>query len=204
MAWPDDPLPAIRHELHFGDRLVRCFAERPPQPVRRSSSSAWRATPTALALIDGDARLTYAQLAERRRAPGREPRRARRPAQATGWRCCSATARPSWSRCSPARGSARSRCRSASASRPPGLAYMLVQSGAEAPDPRGGARRPPARARAPAPAGASDRRSRAAAFDALLAQSRHRVAAGRTARTRRTWRSSSTPRAPPAGPRGRC
>ena len=29
MAWPDDPLPPIRHELHFGDRLCRCFVERP-------------------------------------------------------------------------------------------------------------------------------------------------------------------------------
>ena len=29
MAWPEDPLPAIRHEAHFRNRLLRCFAERP-------------------------------------------------------------------------------------------------------------------------------------------------------------------------------
>jgi O-succinylbenzoic acid--CoA ligase len=29
MDWAGEPLPAIRHEAHFGDRVVRCFTERP-------------------------------------------------------------------------------------------------------------------------------------------------------------------------------
>ena len=62
MAWPDDPLPAIRHELHFGDRLVRCFVERPRSLYDLLQSAALR-DPDALALIDGDARLTYGDLA---------------------------------------------------------------------------------------------------------------------------------------------
>ena len=42
MAWPDDPLPAIRHELHFGDRLVRCFVERPRSLYDLLQSAALR------------------------------------------------------------------------------------------------------------------------------------------------------------------
>jgi long-chain acyl-CoA synthetase len=64
MAWPDDPLPAIRHEIHFGDRLVRCFAERPAS-VFGMFEQALAAHPDRLALIDPDDRLTYAELAER-------------------------------------------------------------------------------------------------------------------------------------------
>ncbi|HEX5078352.1 MAG TPA: AMP-binding protein, partial [Geminicoccaceae bacterium] len=62
MAWPDDPLPAIRHEVHFGDRLLRCFAERPA-----SLFAMFEATLVAHAdrpaLMDGDRRPTYAELA---------------------------------------------------------------------------------------------------------------------------------------------
>jgi acyl-CoA synthetase (AMP-forming)/AMP-acid ligase II len=29
VAWPDDPLP-VRRQMHFGDRRVSCFADRPP------------------------------------------------------------------------------------------------------------------------------------------------------------------------------
>ena len=46
MAWPDDPLPAIRHEIHFGDRLVRCFAERPAS-LFAIFEQAWLPTPMA-------------------------------------------------------------------------------------------------------------------------------------------------------------
>ena len=63
MAWPN-PLPAIRHEIHFGDRLVRCFAERPAS-LFAIFEHTLAANPDGLALIDGDSRLTYAQLAER-------------------------------------------------------------------------------------------------------------------------------------------
>jgi acyl-CoA synthetase (AMP-forming)/AMP-acid ligase II len=64
MAWPDDPLPAIRHEIHFGDRLLRCFAERPPSLFTMFERTL-AANPDGLALIDADGRLTYAQLAKR-------------------------------------------------------------------------------------------------------------------------------------------
>jgi long-chain acyl-CoA synthetase len=62
MAWPDDPLPPIRHELHFGDRLVRCFVERPRSLYGLLEAAALR-DPNALALIDGDVRLKYRDLA---------------------------------------------------------------------------------------------------------------------------------------------
>jgi long-chain acyl-CoA synthetase len=62
MAWPDDPLPPIRHELHFSDRLVRCFVDRPRSLYGLLETAALR-DPDALALIDGDARLTYRNLA---------------------------------------------------------------------------------------------------------------------------------------------
>lgn len=62
MAWPDDPLPPIRHELHFGDRLVRCFVEG-----RRSLYGLLEAVvsrdPDAPALIDGETRVSYRDLA---------------------------------------------------------------------------------------------------------------------------------------------
>ncbi len=62
MAWPDDPLPPIRHELHFGDRLLRCFVERPRSLYGLLEAAALR-DPEALALVEGDARLTYRDLA---------------------------------------------------------------------------------------------------------------------------------------------
>jgi long-chain acyl-CoA synthetase len=64
MAWPDDPLPAIRHEIHFGDRLVPCFAERPASLFAIFERSL-AANPDGMALIDPDDRLTYAQVAAR-------------------------------------------------------------------------------------------------------------------------------------------
>jgi long-chain acyl-CoA synthetase len=62
MAWPDEPLPPIRHELHFGDRLLPCFAERPPSLYGLLETAVLR-EPDALASIDGAARLTYRDLA---------------------------------------------------------------------------------------------------------------------------------------------
>ena len=58
------PGVAIREERHFGDRTVRCFAERPPS-VYASFMNAVRARPHAEALIAGEVRLTFAQLEER-------------------------------------------------------------------------------------------------------------------------------------------
>jgi long-chain acyl-CoA synthetase len=62
MAWPDDPLPAIRHERRFGDRLVRCFVDR-PQSLFGLLERAVARDPGALALVAGAVRLTYRDLA---------------------------------------------------------------------------------------------------------------------------------------------
>jgi long-chain acyl-CoA synthetase len=62
MAWPEDSLPAIRHELHFGDRLVRCFVERPRSLYGLLEAAVGR-DPDALALVEGDEHLTYRDLA---------------------------------------------------------------------------------------------------------------------------------------------
>jgi acyl-CoA synthetase (AMP-forming)/AMP-acid ligase II len=64
MAWPEDPLPPIRHEIHFGDRLVPCFAERPASLFAMFETTV-AANPDGLALIDADERLSYGQLASR-------------------------------------------------------------------------------------------------------------------------------------------
>jgi long-chain acyl-CoA synthetase len=61
MAWPDDVLPPIRRELRFGDRLVRCFVER-PRSLYGLLEAAVARNPDALAVIAGDARLTYRDL----------------------------------------------------------------------------------------------------------------------------------------------
>jgi long-chain acyl-CoA synthetase len=62
MVWPDDPLPPIRHELHFGDRLVRCFVDRPRSLYDLLETAALR-DPDGLALIDGETCLGYRDLA---------------------------------------------------------------------------------------------------------------------------------------------
>jgi len=57
-------LPRIRHEVLYGNRLVRCFADRP-----RSIDAMFRAAVAAfsdrVAVIDEDRRITYAELDER-------------------------------------------------------------------------------------------------------------------------------------------
>ena len=71
MAWPEDPLPPIREEVHFGDRRVRCFADRPPS-VPSIFAAALERNPEGDALVAGDLRLSYRQLAQlvRRTAAG--------------------------------------------------------------------------------------------------------------------------------------
>src|SRR5262245_54703686 len=64
---PGWALPAsveIRTERHFGDRMVRCFAER-PSSVYEAFAAACSACPNAEALVCGEERLTYAQLEQR-------------------------------------------------------------------------------------------------------------------------------------------
>jgi long-chain acyl-CoA synthetase len=71
MAWPEDPLPAIRHERHFGDRLVRCFALRPPHLPALFAAAVAR-NPDGAALVAGQSRLSYRELQKlvRRAAAG--------------------------------------------------------------------------------------------------------------------------------------
>jgi acyl-CoA synthetase (AMP-forming)/AMP-acid ligase II len=64
MSWPLPPSVEIRPERHFGDRLVRCFAERPAS-VYEAFIGACAADPHAEALVCGSERLSYAALAER-------------------------------------------------------------------------------------------------------------------------------------------
>jgi len=61
MAWNLDPQIVIRHEAHFGDRVVRCFADRAPHCYALFSRNL-QERPDAEALVAGDRRLTYAQL----------------------------------------------------------------------------------------------------------------------------------------------
>ncbi|MCK8785349.1 AMP-binding protein [Roseomonas sp. NAR14] len=57
-------MPEIRPEAHFGDRVVRCFAPRPPDLHALLAEAAAR-NPEGEALVQGDARLTYAALESR-------------------------------------------------------------------------------------------------------------------------------------------
>jgi long-chain acyl-CoA synthetase len=56
-----ESIPMMRHELHFGDRLVRAFRERPANfdALIRATAAAH---PAAVAFVHGARRLTYAEL----------------------------------------------------------------------------------------------------------------------------------------------
>ena len=93
MAWPEDPLPAIRHERHFGDRLVRCFAERPPHLPALLAAAVAR-NPVGEALVAGESGCPIGSCRSWCDAPppGSPPTASR---SASGSRCCSATGRSS-------------------------------------------------------------------------------------------------------------
>ncbi len=57
-VWQNSPLK--RWEAHYGDRIVRCFADR-PRGVDQVLRDAVTRAPGAEALIDGDRRFTYAE-----------------------------------------------------------------------------------------------------------------------------------------------
>jgi len=63
MTWNYGPDVVIRHERHFGDRVMPCFADRPSGPYEAFERAA-AARPHALALVAGEVRWTYAQLNE--------------------------------------------------------------------------------------------------------------------------------------------
>ncbi len=54
-------IPAIHHEQHFGDRVVRCFKER-PGGIEQLFSEAVKQWPNAEAIVDGPRRFTYREL----------------------------------------------------------------------------------------------------------------------------------------------
>ncbi|WP_341899028.1 class I adenylate-forming enzyme family protein [Ferrovibrio terrae] len=62
MAWQLDDSIAIRNEAHFGDRVVRCFTDRPVHSYDIFARTL-AAHPDNEALVAGDNRLTYRQLA---------------------------------------------------------------------------------------------------------------------------------------------
>ena len=57
----DDTWPAIRLESHFGDRVVRCFAERPASLHALLANAAAR-HPSGTALVRGEERMTWQEL----------------------------------------------------------------------------------------------------------------------------------------------
>jgi len=59
----DARLPAIRRELHYGSRVVRCFAER-PRHIDEMFRQALARRPHGEALILGEQRITYRALDE--------------------------------------------------------------------------------------------------------------------------------------------
>ena len=61
-SWLDrDGHPATRTELHYGDRMMRCFVER-PKSVHAMLEKAVARRPSGLALICGEQRLSYSEL----------------------------------------------------------------------------------------------------------------------------------------------
>jgi O-succinylbenzoic acid--CoA ligase len=62
MAWRLDDSVAIRNEAHFGDRVMRCFVDRPQHSYDIFARTLAR-HPDNEALVAGDTRLTYRQLA---------------------------------------------------------------------------------------------------------------------------------------------
>ena len=59
----DDTWPATRLEAHFGDRVVRCFADRPAS-LHAMLVDASAARPLGTALVCGDARITWQGLSD--------------------------------------------------------------------------------------------------------------------------------------------
>ena len=130
--WRDHAVPAMRHEALYGDRVVRCFVDRPASLLRDVRARARRARPQHDAIVCEGRRWSYAETGARseRIAAGLAAlrHRRRRPRAAA----CSPTGPSSCSCCSPCSGSARSPCRSACASSGPAWPTSPNQCGAKA------------------------------------------------------------------------
>jgi len=57
-------MPRMRDEVHYGDRLVRCYVDRPPH-VDQMFKNAVSRHANAVALVDGSRRMSYAELDQR-------------------------------------------------------------------------------------------------------------------------------------------
>jgi long-chain acyl-CoA synthetase len=62
--WLGGVLPPLRREAHYGDRVVACFAERPPS-LHALIDEAVAKNPSGEAVVCGNERWTYTDLAER-------------------------------------------------------------------------------------------------------------------------------------------
>lgn len=63
MAWPRPQVSPLRHEAHYGDRVVRCFRDR-PHSLNQVFREAVAAAPDADALVWEAGRCSYAELDE--------------------------------------------------------------------------------------------------------------------------------------------
>jgi long-chain acyl-CoA synthetase len=61
--WPTAGRQVIRRERHFGDRVVKCFADRPSNAYAALVGAAAR-NPRGEAVVDGEVRMTYRALIE--------------------------------------------------------------------------------------------------------------------------------------------
>jgi len=62
-AWQDFPVPAMRHEAWYGDRIVRCFQQRPASLWAMFAATVAR-SPGAESVVCEGLRLSYAELDE--------------------------------------------------------------------------------------------------------------------------------------------
>src|SRR5260221_10169527 len=81
MDWSHDFIPAMQLEARFGDRVVPAFCER-PKSIWAMVAAAAAENPDGEALVCGERRLTWREVAQRgsgrgcqSRPPKRQPRR---------------------------------------------------------------------------------------------------------------------------------
>ena len=192
-------VPAMRWERHFGDRVVRCFVERPGNAYALLAEAAAR-NPDGEAIVCGDERLSYREFearggALRRRARGGRHRPGDRVAMLLGNGIAFPVVMFAALRLGADRGAALSMREQTQ-----GLAYMLAHCGAKllVHDAELADRLP--RARRDAGARASRRGRAGRALDRACGCSRRASGAAPAAVAGGGHRrSSSTPRAPPGG-----
>lgn len=73
--WRDRPVPEVRDEALFGDRIVRCFVDRPTS-VLAMFEAAREAHPQGDAVVFGGRRWSYADTGPKPSASRRASRRA--------------------------------------------------------------------------------------------------------------------------------